>query len=270
MEPAEIARLTDFNRRAWDAIAPVRGDGLHSGQLFAQGVANLATDELPISDWNGLAVLHLQCASGEDTLSLALAGATVTGVDIAAENIEHARRKAEIAGLNADFVVADVYELPPDLVSGRFDVVFVSCGALGWLPDIHRWAVIVASALKIGGRLLVDEIHPLSICFEFDGDRYVATGDYFQRDRPQWNVAGPPGLAGTGDDDIMPATVEFRWPVGDVVTAVARAGMRVELLEEYSNDRPGLSAKQAEQLRKLPTGFVLLATRDREPTTPSK
>jgi 2-polyprenyl-3-methyl-5-hydroxy-6-metoxy-1,4-benzoquinol methylase len=55
-------------------------------------LANLATGELPISDWNGLAVLQLQCASGEDTLSLALAGATITGVDIAAENIKHARR----------------------------------------------------------------------------------------------------------------------------------------------------------------------------------
>lgn len=268
MEPTEIARFTDINRRAWDAIAPVRGEGLHSGELFAQGAANLATDELPISDWKGLIVLHLQCASGEDTLSLALAGATVTGVDIAPENIKHARRKAEIAGLDATFVVADIYELPAELLSGSFDVVFVSCGALGWLPDIDRWAVIVASALTMGGRFLIDEIHPVSICFKLDGDRYVAAEDYFRRERPQWNDAGPPGLAGTGDGDIMPSTVEFRWPLGDVITALARAGLRIELVDEYSNDRPGLSDEQLKQLRQLPTGFVLLATKDRESTIP--
>ncbi len=267
MDPAEISRFTDMNRRAWDAIAVVRGDGLHPGELFAQGVANLAANELPISDWHGLDVLHLQCASGEDTLSLALAGATVTGVDIAPENIKHARRKAKIAGLNATFVVSDVYQLPAELMAARFDVVFVSCGALGWLPDITRWAHIVAAALRIGGRLLIDEIHPMSICLEFDGERYVAVEDYFRRDKPQWNNAGPPGLAGTGDDDIMPGTVEFRWPLGDVITALAQAGMRIELLDEYPNDRPDVPPAQVEQLRTLPGGFILLATKDRPPTS---
>jgi SAM-dependent methyltransferase len=263
MEPAEIARFTEVNRRAWDVIAVARGHGLHSGELFAQGIANLAVDELPISDWHGLEVLHLQCASGEDTLSLALAGATVTGVNIAPENIKHAQRKAGTAGLDATFVAADVYDLPSDLISARFDVVFVSCGALGWLPDLGRWAGIVAAALKMGGRLLVDEIHPLSGCFEYDGDRYVAVEDYFRRHTPQWNPAGPPGLAGTGPDDIMPGTVEFRWPMGDVITALAKAGMRIEVLDEYPGDGPDLSARQVEQLRQLPGGFVLMATKDR-------
>ncbi|MEQ4204516.1 class I SAM-dependent methyltransferase [Actinopolymorpha sp. B9G3] len=264
MEPAEIAPFTGVNRHAWDTIAGVRGDGLHPGELFAQGEANLAANELPISQWRGLDVLHLQCASGEDTLSLALAGAHVTGVDIAPENIRHARRKAEIAGMQATFVVADVYQLPSELLSAGFDVVFVSCGALGWLPDIKQWAGIVTAALKKGGRLLVDEIHPLASCLEFDGRRYVAVEDYFRRNRPQWNAAGPPGLAGTGPDDIMPETVEFRWPIGDVITALARAGMRIELLDEYPNDRPELTTQQQEELRKLPGGFVLLATKDRD------
>ncbi|WP_020574475.1 class I SAM-dependent methyltransferase [Actinopolymorpha alba] len=266
MEPAEIARFTEVNRHAWDTIALVRGEGLHSGELFAQGEANLPANELPISDWRGLDVLHLQCASGEDTLSLALAGARVTGVDIAPENIRHARRKAKLAGLDATFVAADVYQLPPELLAGGFDVVFLSCGALGWLPDIKRWAGIVTSSLKMGGRLLVDEIHPLFICLEYDGSRYVAVEDYFRRDRPQWNAAGPPGLAGTGPDDIMPGTVEFRWPLGDIITALAWAGMRIELLDEYPNDRPELPAEQQERLRKLPGGFVLLATKDRDRT----
>jgi SAM-dependent methyltransferase len=233
------------------------------GRALRPGRPNLAADELPIADWRGLKVLHLQCASGEDTLSLALAGAHVTGVDIAAENIKHARRKAEIAGLDATFVVADVYQLPPELLAAQCDVVFVSCGALCWLPDIARWADIVTAALKSGGRLLVDEIHPLSTCFAFDGTQYVAVEDYFRRGRPQWNTAGPAGLAGTGPDDIMPETVEFRWPIGDVITTLARAGMRVEFLDEYPNERPELSARQQKELRKLPGGFVLLATKDR-------
>ncbi|GAA5011398.1 class I SAM-dependent methyltransferase [Actinopolymorpha pittospori] len=263
MERAEIARLTEINRRAWDVIAVVRGDGLHPGDLFAEGVANLAAEELPISDWQGLDVLHLQCASGEDTLSLALVGAHVTGVDIAPQNIRHARRKAETAGLAARFVVADVYDLPPDLRAGTFDVVFVSCGALCWLPDLDRWAAIVASALKLGGRLLMDEIHPLNGCLRVDGGRLAAVDDYFRRGRPQWNAAGPSCLAGTGAGDVMPESVEFRWPLGDVVTAIARAGLRIELVEEYPSESPDGQAAEREVSR-LPGGYVLLAAKDRE------
>ena len=67
----------------------------------------------------------------------------------------------------------------------------------------------------------------------------------------------------------MPGTVEFRWPLGDVISALARAGMRIELLDEYTDSRQGLSAEQVKQLRKLPTGFVLLATKDRESKPPA-
>lgn len=263
MDEAEIARFTDVNRRAWDAIAVTRGANLHPAEAFAEGITSFAVDALPIPDWHGLDVLHLLCASGEDTLSLALAGARVTGADIAPENIKHARQKAATAGIDAQFVVSDVYDLPDDLRSARFDVVFVNSGALGWLPDIEKWALIVAAALKMGGQVLIDEIHPLAICFAFDGDRYVAVEDYFRRSRPQWNAAGPPGLAGTDDDDMMPGTVEFRWPIGDLVTALARAGLRIELLDEYPTEKPDLTPSQLEQVRKLPGGFVLLATKDR-------
>lgn len=263
MDDSQIAQFTDVNRRAWDAIAVTRGANLHPAEAFADGIASFAVDELPIPDWHGLDVLHLLCASGEDTLSLALAGATVTGADIAPENIKHARQKAQTAGIDAQFVVADVYDLPDDLLSARFDVVFLNSGALGWLPDIQKWAHIVAAALTMGGQVLIDEIHPLAICFEFAGDQYVAVEDYFRRSRPQWNAAGPPGLAGTDEDDIMPGTVEFRWPLGDVVTALARAGFRIELLGEYPVEDTDLTPAQSERLAQLPGGFVLLATKDR-------
>lgn len=262
MDPAEIARFTEVNRRAWDSIAVTRGAHLLSGESLARGITSFDVTDLPIADWRGLRVLHLMCASGEDTLSLAVAGATVTGVDIAPENINHARRKAEIAGLQAQFVVADVYDMPVELRTGDFDVVFVNSGALGWLPDIDRWAGLVAGALRPGGRLVIDEIHPISICVELVGDQYVTVEDYFRRDRPQWNDPGPPGLAGTSEADVMPGTVEFRWPMGDLITALARAGMRIELLDEYPSDNPDLNPVQRDHLRRLPGGFILLATRD--------
>ena len=67
MDLSEITRLTEVNRRAWDAVARTRGDGLRPAESFAQGVGNFDPAALPISSWQDLEVLHLLCASGEDT-----------------------------------------------------------------------------------------------------------------------------------------------------------------------------------------------------------
>lgn len=264
MDRTEIAQYTDVNRRAWDAVAPTRGNGLRSAESFANGVGNFDAAELPISQWQGLDVLHLQCASGEDTLTLALAGATVTGVDISAENIAHARRKTELSALPATFVSADVFDLPADLRAGRFDVVFTGSGALCWLPDLAAWADVVVAALRDGGRLLIEEMHPLRGCFDLEGDRLVATDeDYFQRSSPRRRSGGPAGLAGAADT-YMPERFEFRWPLGDVVTTLARAGMRIEILSEYfcPPARQDIPAEIMAQLRRLPNDFTLLARKD--------
>lgn len=61
----------------------------------------------------------------------------------------------------------------------------------------------------------------------------------------------------------MPETVEFRWPIGDLITGISRAGMRIELLDEYPSNKPGLTPIQLQQVRRLPSGFVLPATRGR-------
>jgi SAM-dependent methyltransferase len=267
----EILRHTAVNRAAWEAWGAVRGGALRSAESFARGEGNFDPASLPIADWNGLEVLHLQCASGEDTLTLALAGASVTGVDISASNIAHATSKAAAAGIPARFLVADVYELPDDLTAGSFDVVFSGGGALVWLPDIRRWAGIVASCLRVGGRLLLWEGHPIVNCLDVSDDRIVVNDeDYFDRG-PMHCPGGPPtpganvlsALSGVGDMD-SPDTVQFAWPLGDVVTAVAESVMRIERLEEGwdAGRERRLPPEVVARMRRLPTQYRLLARRE--------
>jgi hypothetical protein len=62
------------------------------------------------------------------------------------------------------FVQADLYDAPTAIPEPRaFDLVFVTWGAINWLPDIRRWAEIVAWFLKPGGSLyLAEGIRPCS------------------------------------------------------------------------------------------------------------
>ena len=126
-------------------------------------------------------VLHLQCHFGADSLTLAQRGATVVGLDFSPAAIAAARTLASELGLTdrAHFVQADVYDTPEAIpLPHDFDLVFVTWGALCWLPDIARWTQIVAAMLRPGGQLYLAEGHPAA--YVFDDETRTADG------RPGW------------------------------------------------------------------------------------
>ena len=103
--------------------------------------------DLPrLGDINGQRGIHLQCHIGTDTISLHRLGAAMTGLDFSSESIAIARGIAADARADVTFVEADVYSVLA-AVDGGFDFVFTGIGALGWLPDLGRWARTVAELL---------------------------------------------------------------------------------------------------------------------------
>ena len=126
-------------------------------------------EEAELGPVAGLRTLHLQCHFGRDSLALAQRGATVTGLDFSGQAIAAATRLAAELGLSvrAQFVEADLYDAPAAIPEPQaFDLVFVSWGALNWLPDIRRWAAVVAYFLKPGGTLYLAEGHPAALVFD--------------------------------------------------------------------------------------------------------
>ena len=81
------------------------------------------------------------------------------GLDFSPVAIAAARDLQKQTGLDASFVEGNVYDAR-ELIKGHFDMVYVTWGAIGWLPDIARWAKIVSSLLKPGGTLYLLEGHP--------------------------------------------------------------------------------------------------------------
>ena len=83
--------------------------------------------------------------------------------------IEQARQLAAETGLDGRFLVSDVAELP-DRLEGDFDIVFTSFGAPNWLPDLPRWAGVVAHFTRPGGFFYIAEAHPFAWVFDDDDD----------------------------------------------------------------------------------------------------
>lgn len=243
--------LHERNRRAWnlatDAHNSHKGD---QASFFRQGGNTLYPEERELlGDISGKRLVHLQCNAGQDTLSLAQLGADVLGVDISDTAIEFARLLSQKSGVPARFVRDDVYHwLAEASRSGdRFDTAFSSYGAVVWLSDLKTWASGIASILEPGGRFVVVDFHPMSMCLDDDWTlafayssfndtpEYVAwengVGDYvalqMQQESPDTEI---PGVK----DFVNPhPSYEFAWGLADILGAFLQVGMRVVDVREY-------------------------------------
>ena len=225
----------ESNRAMWDAWTRIN---LASSLYDVEGfVAGPFRDLDPISlagpgDVRGRSLLHLQCHFGMDTLKWARHGAIVTGADFSTEAITAARALAARMGVPATFVESDIAALPSRL-DGRFDVVFTSQGVLGWLPDLERWAQVIAHFLAPGGVFYIVEAHPVAMLFN---DRLKEPDlrllyPYFHGPEPVREEHD--GCYAAPDAPIK--SVEHAWlhRMSDIIGALLRAGLRIESFEEY-------------------------------------
>jgi SAM-dependent methyltransferase len=168
-------------------------------------------------------VLHLEAGDGEGAAQLAELGAVVTAVDDSVERLDAARERWP----SVLWVQGDATGVPAELRRRRFDLVYSPEGVLAQLADLEAWSKGIVGVLHERGELLMYDEHPVAECV----DRLLRWNlDYF----------GEAGL----------------WRLGQVVTAVGRAGLKVEALEEYPGD-----AAWRRHDRRLPGSFLLYARR---------
>ena len=101
-------------------------------------------------------ILDLACGFGRHVLELARMGYSAVGVDVTAEFIAKARKRARDDCLEAEFICADLREV---FFQGEFDIVLnLADGAIGYLENDKenlRIFDLIASALKPGGKHLM-------------------------------------------------------------------------------------------------------------------
>lgn len=221
-DPEEIFAA---NRRYWDVSTAGKMErGSYPLEAFRAGESTLFEHEREeVGKVAGNSLLHLQCNNGLETLSWAREGADAVGIDISGGSLRYARDLAAEAGLDADFVQCNVYDVPA-IFDRAFDVVYTSRGVLVWLPDLDGWADAIARVLVDDGAFYLFDGHPF--VHAFDGDLDLARS-YFD--------TGPRRY----DETRFGADVEnyqTTHTLGDVVTALAGAGLHVEFVHEFPFD----------------------------------
>lgn len=219
---------TEENRRAWDRLQRARVES----STEQPGIPEPIRELLP--DLAGKHVLHEQCGTGETSAELASMGAMVTAIDVSEQPLTSARARFP----DIVFLQADPHELPVNLRRRRFDLVYGS-GMLPYLHDLNAWASDAAAALRVGGRLLVVDLHPAGACVDATTLRWRE--DYF----------GGEILVGRR---LQPLGMLKLWALSEVVNAVATTGLVIRRMQEY----PALTQIRRRDPR-VPGAFALLA-----------
>jgi SAM-dependent methyltransferase len=261
----EVENRHGANRIAWNEAAAHYTASLDDTIKFLRnGGSSLHPVERAnlgdLRDWCKAAI-HLQCASGEDTLSLWNEGVgRVVGVDISDVHIANAQRMSEALDAPAEWYRCDLSDTPASL-NGTADLVYTGQGALCWLHDLESWADTIHRLLKPGGVLHLYDDHPLIWLFDMEAETFRPSGlDYFGHS--EISQGWPPSYI----DDIGKSIekqewkYERLWTIAEVIQALIQAGLVIEKLgehrESYYGTFPNLNP---EERAKIPMTFSVLA-----------
>jgi len=228
------------NKELWNQRTAVHKDSsFYDVAGFKAGKNVLTPIELnEVGDVTGKKMLHLQCHFGMDSLNWSRLGADVTGVDLSDVAIKEARKLNDELGLNAKFICCNVYDLHPKNtessetppLEGReaFDIVFTSYGVIGWLPDLDKWAEIIAYYLKPGGIFYLAEFHP--VVWMFDEEFTHVKYNY---NNCEVIVTDSQGTYTDRYADIKAKEYCWNHSLSEVLNALIRHGLRVEQFNEF-------------------------------------
>lgn len=198
---------------------------------------------------SGLDLCHLQCHIGTDTVSLARAGAKVTGVDFSPSALRTAGELSTRLGVEATWVETDVLDARA-AVTGDFDVVYTSIGTITWLNDLDRWAAQIVALLRPGGMFFIRDGHPALYALDDDAPGLVTRYSYFATGQAQkWDDDS----TYAGDGRIAHArTYEWPHPLSEILGALLGAGLRLVHFDEGRT----LPWKFSDRMVEVPGGYA--------------
>lgn len=181
------------------------------------GVWQIPESELQaLGDVAGKDVLELGCGAAQWSILLAGMGARPVGLDLSHQQLAHARRLIQEAGVAVPLVAANAEQTP--FADASFDVVFCDYGAMTF-TDPRRSVPEAARLLRPGGRFVFSHVSPLiDLCWRESEEHPQAAlvNDYFSLDQ----VADPEG------------SVSFQLPYGGWIRLFRESNLVVEDLLE--------------------------------------
>ena len=179
----------------------------------------------------------------------------VTVVDIGKGNARYGMELASAAGIGRDrmqYIITNVLDLDLVKLGGSQDAVLIEMGCLHYITFLPPLMRIVFDIMKPGGRLILRDFHPISTkLISTKGSKQKVDGDYFHQGLHKVDVAYSKQLAGDGREKL--SVSERRWTLGEIITSISSAGLKILLMEEEGG------VKGADQ--GVPKTFIIVCER---------
>ncbi len=228
---SELNKYFEVNKATWNEKVKVHAKSdMYDLEAFKKGKSSLMHYELDaLGDLKGKSLLHLQCHFGQDTLSWSRLGAKCVGVDLSNEGIKLAQKLNEELNLDAEFVCCNVLDTSK-YVKEKFDIVFTSYGAIGWLPDLKPWAQMIVERLKKGGTFYIVEFHPIVWMFDYTEGKPIMKYGYMQDEVIYEEYEGT-----YANQSSKMMSKEYGWNhgLGELITVLTEAGLHIDYLKEH-------------------------------------
>ncbi|KEJ88079.1 class I SAM-dependent methyltransferase [Sulfitobacter donghicola] len=264
---SETRRVTDLNRLAWDASAPLHGTGAAWETLcdtIQSGGSTLdetLTGALVAAGIKGARIVQVGCNNGREVFStLALGAKEGWGIDQSKGFLDQAAHLNTLSPHHAHFLRADIYALPADAPKD-FDIALITIGVLNWMPDLPRFFEVIAGLLRQGGQLIIYETHPMLEMFDPAADAPLAPAfSYFQTD------AHIETQSITYDGTSTEGGPEAHWfphTLSKVVQSALDAGLTLKNLHEYPHSIREVDYDvYVDQPAQIPMSFLLRASKN--------
>ncbi|BCD98189.1 class I SAM-dependent methyltransferase [Marinagarivorans cellulosilyticus] len=260
-----LKKYTQANRAAWNQAMPFHQKA-HSEKWDAcfsqQGFSVFKQPELGQLNTLGVKgknVAHLCCNNGIELMSLKNMGAAnCVGFDIADEAIKEATSRTKRYNINCRFERFDIYDIPARY-NAAFDMVYISAGCLGWMPDLDLFFKKVSALLNDTGVVFIHEIHPVAEMLPDDNsndDPLKITEPYFKSEPYEENCS----LDYVGREDYSANTQYwFVWTMANIITALISNGFNIRQFAEYPHDVSANHRNNQNAGIAIPLSYILCA-----------
>ena len=200
-------------------------------------------------------VIQLGCNNGRELISVKRAGAArCVGVDVSEAMLSQARRLTEASGQEVAFVRSNLYDLGGTF-DDAFDIVYVSIGVLGWLPDLPGFFEVVDALLWADGAFFLYDMHP--VLNMFDPAQELAIDSAYFRQEPFVEEVLPdymdPSQTGRA------TSYWFQHTLSDIISLCLGSGFTLTHFREYAHDLSGTYRAFQDFEHKPPLSFSLVA-----------
>lgn len=252
----------DFNKKMWELSANIyQNDGFENALLRVQQPDFTTFDdnedlifktEIEINEKN---IIQIGCNNGTEIINLKKNGADFClGIDISDKFIEQAKALAKRAGQNVEFESTDIYDISSKYF-GKFDLVYITVGVLGWMPDLSKFFEITNLLLKPSGQVFIYEQHPILGMFNPEPPHKM-DASYFQKEPFK--------------DEIVPEYIDklgkyketsywFPYTISDIITCCLTNKLTLTHFKEYAKDLSDTYTKLENEKVQLPMSFTLIA-----------